>query len=213
MKCIAPSYITHHVSTTSARLSLHTTRTVRACILLRVLSSITAGLLSNVFTLSYVWQWYTRAFFDYVDIVLRLHGCWLLSTLACKLFPPASASCYFSYFLIPPLCFHSASSSSYFVILLRFPVLLPFPLKKIHNLSRIMERILTRIFVKTGLNMSSTDKGARAKGRMCHGCLPTPSIYAFMWLSQKRYVISLRSMNRLVFFAGDRDNECLVAVR
>jgi len=42
-----------------------------------------------------------------------------------------------------------------------------------------MEQILTRIFVKTGLNMRSVDKTAWAKGLMCYECLPTPSIYAF----------------------------------
>jgi hypothetical protein len=68
------------------------------------------------------------------------------------------------------------SSSSYFVILIRFPVLLSFQFKKIHNLSRIMEQILIRIFVKPGLNMSSMDKAVKSKGLVCYGCLPTQSM-------------------------------------
>lgn len=89
-------------------------------------------------------------------------------------------------FLLLYLFPHSSSLFSFrpFLFLLfwyslTFSCSFTFSVKKIHNFSRIMKHILTRVFVKTGLNMSSMDKAARSKGLMCYGCLPTPSIYAF----------------------------------
>ena len=177
--------ISRPVSTTSARLSLHYTRTVRACISigsasLHNLASVNCwSITQRLHAVVCIAQWYTITAFRPRCYVLRLHRCWLLLTLTCKLFPSASTSCYFSYFLIPPLCFNYApSSSSYFVILLRFPVLVPFRVK-IHTLSRIMEQILIRMFVKTGLNMSSMNRAVKSKRLIRYACLSTQCIYVF----------------------------------
>jgi len=76
-----------------------------------------------------------------------------------------------------------------------------------------MEQMLIRIFVKTGLNMSSMDKAVKSKGLMCYGCLPAQSIYALHVTVTEEICYFLTQHESTGVFAGDRDNECLVTVR
>jgi hypothetical protein len=66
-----------------------------------------------------------------------------------------------------------------------------------------MEQILIRIFVKTGLYMSSMDKAVKSKGLVCYGCLPTQSIYGFHVTVTEEICYFLMQHESTGVFAGD----------
>jgi len=76
-----------------------------------------------------------------------------------------------------------------------------------------MEQILVRIFIETGRNMSTMDKAVKSKGLMCYGCLPIQSIYALHVTVTEEICYFLTRHESTGVFAGDGDDECLVAVR